>query len=132
MINSKICKLYLVSWLPPDPPPVFWDKANLLTNTSLCSDSSQFLTFYQSLLNSDFFTSVIGSDILMKVFENYIIFLVWAAWVLFNFYLTQKQRFPFMKDLSTAKTLKKYRFQLGNFKYNKTKKQKLKQKLLNQ
>ena len=40
-----------------------------------------------------FFSSGIGANILMKVFEDFIVFLIWAAWVVFNVYLKQKQRF---------------------------------------
>ena len=40
-----------------------------------------------------FLTSGIDPDILMKVFEGYIILLISAGWLLFNFYLKQKQRF---------------------------------------
>ena len=40
-----------------------------------------------------FFNSWIDSDILIKKLEDYIIFFIWAAWVLFNLYLKQKQRF---------------------------------------
>ena len=40
-----------------------------------------------------FFYSWDRPDILVNVFEDCIIFLVWAVWVLFNFYLKQKQRF---------------------------------------
>ena len=40
-----------------------------------------------------FFTSAIGPDILMNVLEDYIILLLWTAWVLFDFYREQKQRF---------------------------------------
>ena len=94
-IYSKICKISLVSQLPTNPHT--WDKPNLFTNTSLCSGPSQYVTFYQSLVNADFFTSVIGPDILIKLFKVYIIFLVWAAWILFNLYLAQKQRFPVWK-----------------------------------
>ena len=31
----------------------------------------------------------------MNVLEDCITFLIWEAWVLFSFYLKQKQRFPF-------------------------------------
>ena len=40
-----------------------------------------------------FFNSGIGPDILMNFLTNCIIFLIWAAWILFNFYLKQKQIF---------------------------------------
>ena len=40
-----------------------------------------------------FFISAIDPDILRNVLENCIMFLIGAAWVLFNFYLKQKQRF---------------------------------------
>ena len=30
----------------------------------------------------------------MNVLEDCIVFLIWTAWVLFNFYLKQKQSFP--------------------------------------
>ena len=59
-----------------------WEKQNFLANITLCSDSSQYAIFSQSLINAGFFTFGIGPDILMKVFEDYIIFLIWAAWVL--------------------------------------------------
>ena len=90
-----------------------------------------------------FLTSGIGPDILMKVFEGYIILLISAGWLLFNFYLKQKQRFSVWSFteitsfisfhegiLSITKNTKKCRFQLGNFKYNKNKKQKLKTKFV--
>ena len=92
-----------------------------------------------------FLTSGIGPDILMKVFEGYIILLISAGWLLFNFYLKQKQRFSvwsfteitsfisfYEGILSITKNTKEFRFQLGTFKYNKNKKQKLKQNLLSQ
>ena len=92
-----------------------------------------------------FLTSEIGPDILMKVFEGYIILLISAGWLLFSFYLKQKQRFSAWSfteitsfisfhegNLSITKNNKKCRFQLINFKCNKNKKQKLKQNLLTQ
>ena len=92
-----------------------------------------------------FLTSGIGPDILIKVFEGYIILLVSEDCLLFNFYLKQKQRFSVWSFaeitsfisfhegiLSITKNTKKCRFQLGNFKYNKNIKQKLKQNLLTQ
>ena len=87
---------------PLRPHTCIWGKPNSFTNTSLCSDSSQYASFYQSLVNADFFTSVIGPDILMKVFEDSLIFLAWAAWVLLNFYLKQKQRFLVWKFTENA------------------------------
>ena len=70
------------------------DKLTLFNNASPCSDSSQYaIIFSQLLINADFFTSGIGPNVPMNVLEDYIIFLIWAAWVLFNFYLKQKQRF---------------------------------------
>ena len=108
MINFKICKIYLVLLLPPDPPPVFG------TNQT-CSPTPHFvqiLPILQHFTNhwsmQIFFTSVIGPDILMKVFEDNIIFLVWAAWVLFNFYLKQKQRFPVWKFTENASIISFY------------------------
>ena len=74
-----------------------------------------------------FLTSEIGPDILMKVFEGYIILLISAGWLLFNFYVQQKQRFSVWTFteitsfisfhegiLSITKNTKKCRFQLGN------------------
>ena len=46
-------------------PNCIWDKPNLLANISLCSDSSQYATLSQSLVQID------RLDILMKVFEDY-------------------------------------------------------------
>ena len=40
-----------------------------------------------------FFTSGIGHGVLINVLEDSIIFLIWAAWILFDFYLKQKQGF---------------------------------------
>ena len=39
------------------------------------------------------FTSGISPDILINMFEDCIVFIIWAAWAVFNFFLTQKQRF---------------------------------------
>ena len=39
----------------PRSPNYIWDKANLFPNTSLFSDSYQYVTFYKSLANADFF-----------------------------------------------------------------------------
>ena len=87
-----------------------------------------------------FLTSGIGPDILMKVFEGYIILLISAGWLLFNFYLKQKQTFSVWSFteitsfisfhegiLSITKNTKKFRFQLGNF--NVLQKQKTKVKI---
>ena len=92
-----------------------------------------------------FLTSGIGPDILMRVCEGYIILLISGGWLLFDFYLKQKQRFSVLSFteitsfisfhegiLSITKNTKKCRFQQGNFKYNKNRKQKLKQNLLTQ
>ena len=51
-------------------PNCIWYKPNLFVNAWLCS----------------------VPDIQMELFLDYIIFLIWAAWILFNFYLKQKQR----------------------------------------
>ena len=68
-------------------PNSIQEKPNLLANTSPCSDSSQYAVFSQSLVQ-------ISPHILMKVFEKTTFsFFIWAAWVLFNFYLKQKQSF---------------------------------------
>ena len=40
-----------------------------------------------------FFTSAMGHDVLMNVFEDDIVFPIRADWVLFDFYLKQKQKF---------------------------------------
>ena len=92
-----------------------------------------------------FLTSGIGPDILMRVFEGYIILLISGGQLLFDFYLKQKQRFSVLSFteitsfisfneviLSITKNTKKCSFQLANFKYNKNRKQKLKQNLLTQ
>ena len=83
--------------------------------------------------------------LIIKVFEGYVILLFLAGWLPFNFYLQQKQRFLIWSFtemtsiisfhegiLSVTKSTKKCRFQPGNFKYNKNKKQRLKQNLLTQ
>ena len=41
------------------------------------------------------FFSGIGPDNMRNIFEEWIIFRISAAWVLFNFYLKQKQKFSF-------------------------------------
>ena len=99
MINSKICKIYLVSWLPQTPTCI-WDKPNLFTKTSLCLDSSQFATFYQSLVNGDFFfTSVMFSwEWLKATFYS----LFGQPGFCLNFYLKQKQKFPVWKFTENA------------------------------
>ena len=114
----------------PRTPNYIWDKPNLLTNASFCSDSSKYAIFSQSLMIADFFfTSAIGPDILIKV----VTFLVWAACVLFNFYIKQKQKFSVWSFTENATFIsfhegiwsvtkahwKKCRSRLGNFKHNK-------------
>ena len=126
--EGKNCKTFLALRLPPDMQHF--------------SHSSQYATFYQSLVNADF---GIGPDILIKVFEGYIILLISTSWLLLNFYIKQKQRFlvwsitkitSFISShegiSSITKNTKKCWLQLGNFKYNKNKKEKLKQNLLTQ
>ena len=81
-----------------------------------------------------FVTSGIGPDSLMNVLKDCIVFLIWAIWVLFNFYRKQNNDFQSgalleipplspSKDIlifpKITKAIKKWRFQLGNFKYNK-------------
>ena len=88
--KGKKCTIFLGLGLSPDPPTVLG--AKLFEKTLLSSDTSQYAVFFRSLVKVDFFfTSGIGPVVLMKVFKEYIIFLIWAAWVLFNFYLKQKQ-----------------------------------------
>ena len=69
--------------------------------------------------------------------------LTFTVWVLFNFYPKQKKSlsvhsltiyasFISFHEGDSTNTLKKCRVQLGNFKYNKNKKEKLKQNLLTQ
>ena len=88
--EGKNCTIFFASRLSPttfgtnqtySPTPRI---AQILPNT-------QYLPNHWSM--QIFFTSGIGHDILMKVFEDFIIFLIWAAWVVFNVYLKQKQRF---------------------------------------
>ena len=81
----------------PHAPSCIWNKPNLLANTSLCSDSSQYvIIFSQSLVNANFFTSVLGPDVLINFFffffffKDCIIYLIWAACVLFDFYFRAK------------------------------------------
>ena len=78
----------------PQAPNCSWSTPNLFVNTSFSSDFSQYaIVFYQSLINADLVTFERGPDFLMNVLEDCIIFLIWAAWLLFDFYLKQKQRF---------------------------------------
>ena len=46
-----------------------------------------------------FFTSAMGHDVLMNVFEDDIVFPIRADWVLFDFYLKQKQNFQYGSSL---------------------------------
>ena len=92
LINSKICKIYLVSWLPPD-------LHMYSRQTKLIHQHLTLLGFFPvcNILPiigqwRFFFTSVIGPDILMKVIEGYIIFLVWTAWILFKFFILNKNK----------------------------------------
>ena len=76
-MNGKIAEF---SWgrNSPRQPNCFCNDPNLLTQASLCLDSSPYAIFFQSLINADIlFTSGIGQDILMKVLEHYI-FLIWT------------------------------------------------------
>ena len=80
----------------PRPPNCLWDRPNLFGSTSLCSVSSQYAIFSQSLTNQiigHFYTSEIIPGILMKVFEDYMYILYLGSLGLLNFYLKQKQRF---------------------------------------
>ena len=129
--EGKNWKTFLASQLAPD-----------MQHFSHCS---QYAKFSQLMINAYIFNFCSELDILMKVFESYIILLISAGWLLLNFYLLQKQRFSvwsfaeitsfifFHEEiLSIANNTKKCWFQLGNFKYNKNKTQKLKQNLLTQ
>ena len=129
--EGKNCKTFLASWLPQ-----ICNIFPILPNTQ---------HFPNRWSMQVFLTSGRGPDILIKVFEGYIILLILAGWLLFNFYLKQKQRFSvwsfteiistisFHEEISSiTKNTKKFKFQRGNFKYNKNKKQKLNQNLLTQ
>ena len=45
------------------------------------------------MINGEFFTFGIGHDILMYMIEDCIILIASVAWILFSFYLNQKQRY---------------------------------------
>ena len=64
-------------------PNCIWNKPNLLANTSLCSDSSQYTMLSQSLVQ-------IGLIFLEKCLKTTVLFFIWAAWTLLNFYLKHK------------------------------------------
>ena len=113
-------------------PKCLWDKLNLLANTSVCSDSSQYAILSQSLVQ-------IGLTFWWRCLKTTFLFCVLGSRVLFNFFRKQKQSFSAWSFTRNAFFIsfyegitKKYSFQLGNFKYNKNKKQKLKQKFLTQ
>ena len=72
-------------------PNCVLDKPNLLANTTLCSDSSQYAIFFQSLVKR-------GPDILMKVFKVNKFFQSGAS-------LKMPPSSPFMKEI-TKNTLK--------------------------
>ena len=78
---------------PPDSPTVFGTNQNCLPTPCFAQILPNMQHFPNHSLMQIFFTSGIGPDILMEVFEDYIIFLICAFWVLFNFYLKQKQWF---------------------------------------
>ena len=128
-------------------PNCIWGKPNLLVITS--QFASPHLSFLRFFPMCNIFP-MIGpdrswySDESVRRLHFYSLF--WAAWILFYFYLKKKTKFfsqsgallkmpPLFfswRNLVNNKiALKKCRFQPGNFKYNKSKKQKLKQKLLN-
>ena len=55
-----------------------------------------------------FFTSGVGSDILMNGLEDCIIFCLWPDWVLFNFYLKQKQRSGALLKILSSPFMEKF------------------------
>ena len=82
----------------PRAPNCTWNKPNLFAKALLCSDSSQYTVFSQLLINAVFLNSGIGPDILVNVRKDCIVFHLRGVWILFNFYLQQKQVFSLKLD----------------------------------
>ena len=92
--EGKNCNIFLELRLPPQIPQLYLGQTKLFRQHLALLKFFPLCNIFSIIVNLDFFfTSGIGPDILTKVFEYYIILLIWAAWVLFNFYLKQKQRF---------------------------------------
>ena len=132
--EEKNFKIFLASRFPPDLPTVFGTNQTFFPTPPFAQILPNMQYFPNHWSMEIFFTAGIGPDIMMNVFEDYTIFLICTAWVLFNFYFKQKQRFfksgvwlrmpplsPSMKEfgINNKNTLIKCRFLLGNFKYNK-------------
>ena len=75
-------------------PNYIWNKPNLFATTSLGSVSSQYAIFSKSLVNPDLFYFCDRPWYSDESVWRLVVF-IWAAWVLFIFYLKQKQRFWF-------------------------------------
>ena len=89
--ESKNSHIFLGWHQPSDSQNKFRTNLTCSPTPSLCSDFCEyanniFIIIYQCRC----FTFGIGLDKLMNVLEDVF---VWAPWVLFNFYLKQKQRF---------------------------------------
>ena len=143
--KKRKCKIFLVPRLPQTPHCI-WDKPNFFANTSLA-------TFSQSLVNEDFFFFYFSdrpwySDSDQWPTDQLILYLysLFGQPVFCSIFILSKNKgfglelywkclfhlLSWRNLVNNKNTLKKCRFQLSNFKYNKNKKQKLQQKLLTQ
>ena len=112
--EGKICTIFLGLHCLPDPITEFEINLTCLPSPCfariLCNMQKYFSNHWSIQM---FFTSGIGYNILVDVCEDYILFLISADYVLFNFYLKQKQQLPVWSFAENASFISFHGFEIS-------------------